>query len=315
MTGPFAHRRWGIILTAIITVSLAGCASAPESVSDNGAFDSAALTEDSQQAKEPDFDFSDPRDLFEDFNCAFWDFNRDTLDPYILLPMANTYEKVPSFFRQGVYNFTDNLSEPVNFINNVLQLKMGDAATNVGRFVMNTSLGFLGFFDVASSVGLTEQKESFGETLATYGVPQGPYFMLPAAGPTVLIDRGGDVVDSILWPNLIYGWQITAAKYLLRGLSQRIELKQLEPMLENSIDEYTFVREAYFSYWLDKVYDGNAPAETLWDDPWDDDWESEWKDEWNNKGAANQNTYNPSATVEFNLVSWQRVKQQSAAQH
>jgi len=298
-----ASRLW--IWAVLLTVALSGCASVPEA-DDRVAFDNAALTDAAVEGAQPDFDFSDERDPFEDFNRALWDFNRNKLDPYILLPVANTYEKVPSVLRKGIYNLTDNLKEPVNFINNLLQLKMGDAATNVGRFFMNTTMGFLGFFDVASSVGIHEQKESFGETLSVYGVPQGPYIMLPGAGPTVLIDRGGDLADSFFWPSLIYGWQFSVVKYALRGLEQRIELKQLEPMLENSLDEYSFVREAYFSYWLDKVHDGNAPTDDMWDDPWDDEWQDGWNDEEN---------YNPSAAVQFNLQSWQRIKQESVAPH
>lgn len=289
----------GLALTTMLILTVSGCATAPE-----------PIATDSEQGTEPDFDFSDARDPFEDFNRKLWDWNRETLDPMILLPLANTYEKVPSGFRQSIYSFTDNLNEPVNFINNVLQLKMRDAGISITRFAMNSSLGFLGFFDVATSVGITEQKESFGETLATYGVPQGPYIMLPGIGPTVAIDRGGDLADSVLWPNLIYGWHITVAKYVLRGLSQRIELKQLEPMLENSIDEYSFVREAYFSYWLDKVFDGNVPADSMWDDPWDSDWDDEWKDEWDD-----QDGFNPSAAVEYNSQSWQQIKREFTAPH
>lgn len=289
----------------IIVFGMSACSSV-SNTDDSVAFDDAAMASAAIEGAEPNFDFGDERDPFENFNRALWDFNRNKLDPYILLPVANTYEKVPSVLRKGIYNLTDNLKEPVNFINNLLQLKMGDAATNVGRFFMNTTMGFLGFFDVAGSVGIHEQKESFGETLSVYGVPQGPYIMLPGAGPTVLIDRGGDLADSFFWPSLIYGWQFSVVKYALRGLEQRIELKQLEPMLENSLDEYSFVREAYFSYWLDKVHDGNAPTDDMWDDPWDDEWQDGWNDEEN---------YNPSAAVQFNLQSWQRIKQESVAPH
>lgn len=267
--------RLGFIMA--VTLSVTACSSAPEKD-----------TTSKVPSNEPEFDFYDPRDPFEEFNRAFWDLNRDTLDPYLLLPLANTYEKVPGVFRQGFYNFTDNLEEPISFINNILQLKMRDASVNVGRFLMNTGLGFLGFFDVASSIGLHEEKETFGQTMATYGVPDGPYIMLPGAGPTVLIDRGGDVADSILWPSLIYGFPFTVAKYTLRGLQQRIELKQLEPMLENSIDEYSFVRETYFSYWKDKVFDGKAPQENLWDDEWSDPWADEWDQAWDEEPQKEQ---------------------------
>ncbi|RTE86774.1 VacJ family lipoprotein [Lysobacter sp. N42] len=230
---------------------------------------------------EPNFDFSDPRDPFESINRPLWDFNRDTLDPYLILPVANAYEHVPSPIRRGLYNMTDNLNEPASFVNNILQLKMKDAFTTVGRFAINSTIGLLGFFDVADKWGIKEQKETFGETLAVYGMPAGPYVMLPAAGPTVLADRGGDFVDDFIWPAPVLSWQVSAARLLFRGLEQRIELKQLEPMLDNSLDEYSFVREAYFSYWRDKVYDGNPPVEEdTWEDEWNNDWESEWESSW-----------------------------------
>lgn len=258
---------------------------------------------------EAEFDFTDERDPFEDFNRTMWDFNRHKLDPYVILPMANTYEKVPSVLRQGFYNFTDNLEEPINLVYNLLQLKISHAAANLGRFVMNTGFGFLGFFDVATSVGLVPKKETIGETLYVYGVPEGPYFMLPAAGPSVILDTGGELADTFIWPSFM-GWQFTVAKYLLRGLDKRIEMKQLEPVLANSLDEYSFVREAYFSHWYDKVYDGNVPAGNMWDEPWDNDWDSQWDEEWNQADA-----YNPSATVTFSYQSWQQIKQEKVALH
>lgn len=268
-------------------LALVGCSSTPD-------------VEESQSANnqaENDFDFSDPRDPFEDINRVLWDFNRDTLDPHLILPAANAYEKVPSPLRRGLYNMTDNLKEPASFVNNVLQLKMANAFITVGRFTLNSTVGLLGFFDVATPIGLEARHESFGETLAVYGVPNGPYIMLPGAGPTVAIDRGGDLVDDYVWPLRFLGWQWSAAQLAIRGLSQRIELKQLEPMLENSLDEYAFVREAYFSYWADKVYDGNPPAgSNMWDDGWDDGWDDEWEDEWN-----------PSASVPFEPNHWRDV--------
>lgn len=221
-----------------------------------------------------DLDFSDERDPFEDFNRSMWRFNRDVADPYLILPLANTYEKVPAPARHALSNFATNLMEPVYFINNVLQLKFGDAGRNIQRFTMNTTLGFLGLADVASSVGIYEKKENLGQTAAVYGVPDGPYLMLPVAGPTVVIDRGGDVIDAVIWPSLIYGWPFALTKYVLSGLNQRIALKELEPMLENSLDDYSFVREAYFASWKDKVHDGNPPKQA-------DDWNSGWDDEWN----------------------------------
>lgn len=279
-----------LFIIASLLFLLAGCSSVPDAdtqpqstqpentmqVSDAVSNSVANSTND-----EPDFDFRDPRDPFESINRPLWDFNRNTLDPYLIQPVANAYEHVPSPIRRGLYNMTDNLNEPASFVNNLLQLKMKDAFSTVGRFAINSTVGLLGFFDVAEKWGISEQKETFGETLAVYGVTTGPYIMLPGAGPTVVTDRGGDFVDDLVWPAPILSWQVSAARLVFRGLEQRIELKQLEPMLENSLDEYSFVREAYFSYWQDKVHDGNPPQESsTWEDEWNNEWDSEWETDW-----------------------------------
>lgn len=227
-----------------------------------------------------EFDFTDERDPFEDFNRSMWEFNREVLDRYVALPLANAYENVPTPARRGLYNMTENIIEPASMVNNSLQGKGKASAQSFGRFLINSTFGVFGFFDVASKMGVEREKESFGETLAVYGAPDGPYIMLPALGPTVVIDRGGDLVDGYLWPMTFMTWPLALTRYAIRGLEQRIELKQLEPMLENAIDEYSFVREAYFSMWLDKVYDGNPPASDDWDawddwDEWDDNWEEQ----------------------------------------
>ncbi|WP_241971751.1 VacJ family lipoprotein [Aliidiomarina sanyensis] len=260
LTGKYLPRA---LLCALVAVfALTGCASTPDET-------------------ENEFDFSDERDPFEDFNRVMWDFNRDVLDPYVALPLANAYENIPRPARRGLYNMTENLLEPASVVNNSLQGKGKPAAQSFGRFLINTTFGVFGFFDVASKMGVGQEKEAFGETLAVYGVPDGPYIMLPGLGPTVVIDRGGDFVDDYIWPMSFMSWPLTITRYAIRGLEQRIELKNLEPMLENAIDEYAFVREAYFSTWLDKVYDGNPPERDDWD-AWDDwgDWdEDEWDDE------------------------------------
>lgn len=224
-----------------------------------------------------EFDFSDDRDPFEDFNRKMWEFNRDVLDPYVALPLANAYANVPRSARRGLYNMTENLLEPASIVNNTLQGKGKPAAQSFGRLLINTTFGVFGFFDVASKMGVGLEKESFGETLAVYGVPDGPYLMLPGLGPTVVIDRGGDFVEGYILPLSFVSLPVTLTRFAIRGLEQRIELKNFEVMLENSIDEYAFVREAYFSSWLNKVHDGNPPLHDDWD-AWDE-WEESWNDE------------------------------------
>lgn len=278
---------WIGILAAVV---LSGCSSVPDQEASEASLqvsDAVSNSVAESTTDEPDFDFSDPRDPFESFNRPIWEFTRNTLDPYFILPVANAYERVPSPIRRGLYNMTDNLNEPASFVNNILQLKMKDAFTTVGRFAINSTVGLLGFFDVADKWGIKEQKETFGETLAVYGVGTGPYIMLPGIGPTVVTDRGGDFADDLVWPAPVLSWQVSAARLVFRSLEQRIELKQLEPMLENSLDEYSFVREAYFSYWKDKVHDGNPPVEAdTWEDEWNNGWESEWESSWPEESSS-----------------------------
>lgn len=263
---------WSCCLVLITLLS--GCSQTP----------TADAGDDPSTNEFAEFDFRDERDPYEDFNRSMWTFNREVLDPNVILPVANTYERVPSPVRRGLYNVTDNLDELASIVNNLLQWKPKDSATSAGRFVVNTTFGVFGLFDVASRMGIERQKETFGETLATWGVPDGPYLMLPGIGPTVVLDRGGDLGDSFLWPAIILNTPLAIGRLAVRGLEQRIELKQLEPMLENTIDEYAFVREAYFSYWRDRVYDGNPPLEDQYDD-WDD-WD-EWDDWESNEEAVN----------------------------
>ncbi|RUO37377.1 hypothetical protein CWE13_05305 [Aliidiomarina shirensis] len=238
--------------------------------------------------QENEFDFSDPRDPLEDLNRQSWQLTRDVLDPYIISPAASAYGTTPKPVRRGLYNVTENITEPASIVNNLLQRKPKAAAISAGRFVMNSTFGVFGFFDVATKMGVVQEKESFGETLAVYGVPDGPFIMLPGIGPTVIIDRGGDTVDDLIWVARLFSLPMSVAQLTIRGLEHRLELRELEPMLENSIDEYAFVREAYFSYWLDKVYDGNPPLDYQYDDL--DDWDDDWDDGWDNNSEPAEDT-------------------------
>lgn len=256
---------------------LAGCSQTPDS--------NETPENETTQVQENEFDFSDPRDPLEDLNRASWNLTRDVLDPYIIWPAASAYGATPKPLRRGLYNMTENVTEPASIVNNLLQRKPKAAAISAGRFVMNSTFGVFGIFDVATKMGVIQEKESFGETLAVYGVPDGPYIMLPGIGPTVIIDRGGDAVDDLIWIARLFSLPMSVAQLTIRGLEHRLELRELEPMLENSIDEYAFVREAYFSYWLDKVYDGNPPLDGRYDDfdDWDDDWNDGWGDSLDNE--------------------------------
>ncbi|HAG52243.1 MAG TPA: ABC transporter [Alphaproteobacteria bacterium] len=135
-------------------------------------------------------------DPFETTNRRIYKFNY-YVDQYVLIPVTTTYEEVaPEPVKKGVSNFLSNIGEISTFINSGLQLKPEATGVTAGRFVINTTLGILGFVDVASGFGLPKYKEDFGQTLAYYGANEGPYLILPVLGPSNLRDLGGLGVDT-----------------------------------------------------------------------------------------------------------------------
>ena len=122
---------------------------------------------------------NDPRDPLEVINRPFWTFTWDYVDKYVAKPASEYYTSyTPQFLRTGLYNMALNLDEPSSAINNLLQLKFSDAAKGTGRFLLNSTIGLLGFYDPASDFGWTGQKEEFGEVLGSYGLGDGPYLVL-----------------------------------------------------------------------------------------------------------------------------------------
>ncbi len=211
-------------------------------------------------SSQPDDPYADPRDPFEDTNRAVWDFNRE-LDKAVIKPAAEVYENVPEPVRNSLYRALENLQEPWSFVNNVLQGQFKDAGVTAGRFFFNSTIGLLGLLDPATEMGLTKREESLGQTLAVWGVPNGPFLMLPVLGPTVVIDRGTDWVDGNYFPytEISDDWDIP--RYTIKGLSLRLRLREQEQVLDNSLDPYTFVKEAYYQNWNYEVYDGNPPPD------------------------------------------------------
>lgn len=202
----------------------------------------------------------DERDPFESVNRTMWTFNWEYADKYVLKPVSEAYvEYVPTPLRSGVYNAALNLNEPFTVVNNLLQLKFVDAAKSSGRFVLNSTVGLLGWFDVARHAGLEREEEEFGEVLGNYGVGDGPFLMLPVLGPTSARDEVGDFVDKYYWPLAIIDFWPNVARSLVIGLETRGSLSEQESLLESSEDPYEFVKNAYFQNIEYRVYDGNPP--------------------------------------------------------
>lgn len=142
----------------------------------------------------------DPRDPWEGYNRHVFAFN-EAVDVVVLKPVAAGYQTVlPEFIRQRVSNVFSNVEELPNALNNLLQGDFSGAGNDVLRFLVNSTLGVLGLFDPATSMGLIKQDEDFGQTLGAWGVGSGPYFMLPLLGPSTLRDFPGRVVDFLIYP-------------------------------------------------------------------------------------------------------------------
>lgn len=208
----------GVLAAVCWSLFLSGCATAP------------AVTKE---------------DPWENVNRSIFKFN-DALDTWVAKPVAKGYVAVtPNFVEAGIGNFFDNAAEVPNILNNLLQAKWKQAGYDSSRFLLNTFAGLGGFVDVAQDVGLPKnQREDFGQTLRVWGIPQGPYIVLPILGPTTLVDLAGRPVD----------WWTTPTTYIptdsirnrltvLDFTHARAGLLDVEELVSG--DKYLFFRESY----------------------------------------------------------------------
>ncbi len=209
-------------------------------------------------------DYRDPRDPFESFNRAMTRFN-DDFDRDIFKPVAQTYKSVtPTPVNRGITNFFGNLADVTSAANNLLQFKLIRAGSDVGRVVVNTTLGVLGFMDVASNLNLEIYREDFGQTLGYWGVGNGPYLVLPFLGPNSIRDTAGLWVDWTYLDPLAY-LELGKWRYAFTAVNlvdKRADLLGIKDILaEAALDPYEFTRDAYLQKRLNAVYDGNPPEE------------------------------------------------------
>ena len=205
----------------------------------------------------------DPRDPLEDFNRAAYSFN-DLLDQALIEPLARGYNYItPAPVNRGVTNFFNNLRDVRSAVNNLLQLKIGRAFSDVGRVAVNSTIGILGLMDVASNMDLPRYGEDFGQTLGVWGMGPGPYIVLPLLGPSSGRDAVGLVADWFTDP-LNY-LEDDTARLALRGLNiidTRADLLNASRVLDQAaLDPYAFIRDAYLQRREGQVYDGNPPPE------------------------------------------------------
>jgi phospholipid-binding lipoprotein MlaA len=203
-------------------------------------------------------------DPWEPFNQKVHAFN-ELMDNRLLRPTANAYVRVvPSFARRGVSNFFSNIGDVSILANNLLQLKFGDAASDTGRILLNTTLGIGGLFDVATGAGLQKNDEDFGQTLGRWGVKPGPYVVLPLFGPSNVRDTFGVGVDTYSNPlNNQDSVRLRNSAFMLQQLDRRVAGLALDSLMLG--DTYIFNREAYIQQREYLVTDGEI------DDSWDDD--------------------------------------------
>lgn len=216
----------------------------------------------------------DPKDPLQAYNRVMFAFN-ERADQYALKPVAKAYRFItPKPVQFVVGNFFSNLGDLWTGFNNLLQGKGKAAASDTARFFVNSTLGFLGFADVATEMGLEKHNEDLGQTLGWWGVPSGPYFVIPLLGPSTIRDATSRLVDVYGQP---YMWQDghEALKWSLWTVDKvhtRASLLDAEGALNDAaLDKYTLMRDGWLARRRNQVYDGDPPDEDDAADPYGDD--------------------------------------------
>jgi phospholipid-binding lipoprotein MlaA len=237
-----------IKLAVIILISLWLTACASQGVDLTG---SAVVTTENPKNKS-----------LQQFNRDAYVFNK-SIDRGIVKPLAKGYQQItPEFINTGISNVFSNLSDVPNAVNALLQFKPKDAAIDTGRFIVNSSLGLAGFFDVATKIKLQKHHEDFGQTLAVWGVPSGEYIMLPVFGPSTMRDGVGKVVDSMTNP---YSFLDNSLAYsILDKIDKRANLLSKESVLYDfSDDEYKGLRTAWLQRRKHLIHDGELDEQAV----------------------------------------------------
>lgn len=209
-----------------------------------------------------------PADPWEPLNRRMSALHNN-IDRFTFKPLAKGYEKViPSPVRRGIDNFSKNLLGPLFIVNNFLQGKGQRGFSEIGRFVANSTLGIGGLFDVGRAMGMETYREDFGETLAVWGVPDGPYVFIPILGPRTLRDATVIPLNFAADPSFyIDDDAIKWSLYGIRAVDVRAQLFTAEALIEDSFDRYLTVRESYLQNRQYLIYDGDPPEdEDFYDD-------------------------------------------------
>ncbi|MDO9241990.1 MAG: VacJ family lipoprotein, partial [Methylicorpusculum sp.] len=226
--GHGINQRAAIQLAALLFVGaslfIQGCASTPT----EGQADSSAQI-----------------DPYEDFNRSMYDFNSQ-VDKYVAAPVSDGYKYItPGIVQTGITNFFDNLKGINTVINDLLQAKFEQGAQDTGRFLLNTTVGVGGLFDVAKAAGLEHNEEDFEQTLAVWGVPQGAYLVLPLMGPSTTRGIPGAVFDTAANPATYVGYPVQLLSVINSRANADGALKFVD---EASLDSYVFTRESFLQW-------------------------------------------------------------------
>lgn len=206
---------------------------------------------------------TDPRDPLEGFNRNVQIFN-DNLDDYVMKPVATGYKTVtPEFVDHGITNFFSNVDDIAVVANQFLQFKLKETGMDTGRFLINTTVGLGGFVDVASHLNLPKHNEDLDQTLGFWGIPTGPYLVLPLIGPSTprgVVGIAGDTMSNpINWVSPV-AWPYASGS--LKTIDMRADRLTASKIVdEASVDRYEFIRNAFFQDRNYKIHDGNPPPD------------------------------------------------------
>lgn len=212
-----------------------------------------------------------PADPWEPLNRRVKSFN-DTVDRFTFKPLAKGYQAVvPGKMQRGIHNFSTNLLGPLYIVNNLLQGKFKRGLSETGRFLANTIWGVGGFIDVGSDLGMETYREDFGQTLAVWGIPDGPYVVVPILGPRTL--RDATMIPLNFAADPTYWIEDDSARwslYLVRAVDLRASLFSAEALIKDSFDPYLTIRESYLQNRRYLIYDGEPPEDEDFYDDFDD---------------------------------------------
>jgi phospholipid-binding lipoprotein MlaA len=208
-----------------------------------------------------------PGDPFEAWNRRVYAFN-SAFERRLTTPVTRTYRNVtPQFVKTGVANFVSNLSYPAVIMNDALQFKGMSTLRDTGRFVMNTTVGVVGFFDPATSIGLEKNHEDFGQTLGRWGLGNGAYLIVPFGGPTTLRDGLAKIADPFTNPltqatdDSMVSYSIAGMRMMNSGSSPSSRVLDPDVAVANAFDPYVVHRSLYLQRRNYLIHDGNLPEE------------------------------------------------------